>query len=57
MKLAEPTKLAGNRGCGAHIIPHPERVIKILYPAVFIVDNMPVFGCVGTVQANCANFR
>jgi len=35
---------------------HPERVIQISYHIGFIVDNMAVFGCVGTVQANCAFF-
>jgi hypothetical protein len=35
---------------------HPERVIKLLHHIVFIADNMPIFGCAGTVQAACANF-
>src|SRR5580658_9105934 len=35
---------------------HPERVIKLLYHIVFIAHNMPIFGCVGTVQASCVNF-
>jgi hypothetical protein len=33
----------------------PERVIKLLHHIVFIAHNMPIFGSVGTVQANCAN--
>jgi len=35
---------------------HPERVIELLHHVVFIAHNMPIFGCVGTVQANCVNF-
>lgn len=35
---------------------HPERVIKLLYLIVLIADNVAIFGCVGTVQPNCANF-
>jgi hypothetical protein len=35
---------------------HVERVIKLLYLIVLIVDNVAIFGCVGTVQANRANF-
>jgi hypothetical protein len=35
---------------------HPERVIKLPHTIVFIAYNMPIFGCVGTVQANCVNF-
>jgi hypothetical protein len=31
-------------------------VIKLLYLIVLIADNVAVFGCVGTVQANRANF-
>ena len=36
---------------------HSERVIKLLYLIVLIADNVAILGCVGTVQANCANFR
>lgn len=35
---------------------HSERVIRVLHHVVFIAYNMPIFGCVGTVQANCVNF-
>lgn len=35
---------------------HPERVIKLSYLIVLIVDNMAICGCVGTVQPNCVNF-
>jgi hypothetical protein len=35
---------------------HPERVIELLYLIVLIADNVAIFGCVGTVQVNCANF-
>jgi len=35
---------------------HPERVIKLLYPIGLIADNLAIFGCVETVQANCVNF-
>jgi hypothetical protein len=31
-------------------------VIKLLYLIVLIADTVALFGCVGTVQANCANF-
>jgi hypothetical protein len=37
-------------------ICHPERVRKLLHHIVFIAHNTPIFGCVGTVQANCVNF-
>jgi hypothetical protein len=38
------------------LLCHPERVTELLYLIVFIADNVESFGCVGTVQANCANF-
>jgi hypothetical protein len=31
-------------------------VIKLLYLIVLIADNVAIFGCVETVQPNCANF-
>jgi hypothetical protein len=31
-------------------------VINFLYHIVFIAHNIPIFGCVGTVQVNCVNF-
>jgi hypothetical protein len=34
---------------------HPERVRKLLYPIVFIADNMAVSDCVGTVQVIVQN--
>jgi len=48
-RTAMPTRYRG--------ICHPEQVIKPLYLIVLIVDNLTMFGCVGTVQTRCANFR
>jgi hypothetical protein len=54
--VLKPT--SGTHGDLHRTIPrncHPERVIKLLHHIVFIAHNMPIFGCVGAVQGNCAN--